>query len=116
MDLSFKELQKRDVVNVTDGKCLGHIVDLTLSFPKGVMIGISVPTKKCWLTRFGFGDRIFIESFKIKKIGSDVILVDLNAQPPKKVEPCEQLCNPCFAPPNKRDNGNFSEQPGGEYE
>ena len=26
MELSFKELAKRDVINVADGKCLGRIV------------------------------------------------------------------------------------------
>ena len=116
MELSFRELSKRDVVNVTDGKCLGHIVDLTLAFPKGIMIGISVPTKKTCFTKLGFGDRIFIESYKIKKIGSDVILVDLNAQPHKKENPCDALCNPCFNQPDNPSGGGFIHKTGGEYE
>ena len=92
MNLSFKDLSKREVINVTDGKCLGHIVDLTLSFPKGIMIGITVPSKKSIFNIFGLYDRIFIEEYKIKKIGTDVILVDLNAVP-VKVQP--NPCNPC---------------------
>ena len=46
MELSFKELKKREVVNVADGKSLGNITDLTLDFPKGVLTGIIVPGKK----------------------------------------------------------------------
>lgn len=92
MNLSFKELSKREVINVTDGKCLGHIIDLTLDFPKGIMTGITVPSKKSIFNCFGFYDRIFIEVYKIKKIGTDVILVDLNAVPIKP--PCKP-CNPC---------------------
>ena len=83
MDLSFKDLQKREVINMPDGRCLGHIVDLTLSFPKGVMIGITVPAKKSILNVFGFYEKMFIEDYKIKKIGSDVILVDLKSPPPR---------------------------------
>ena len=116
MELSFKELQKREVINVTDGKSLGNIVDLTLDFPKGILTGISVPTKKSCLSKLGFGDRLFVESYKIKKIGSDVILVDLTATPPKKVNPCDNLCNPFGnnAMPSPRLNNGLSD--GAEYE
>ena len=116
MELSFKDLQKRDVINVTDGKCFGNIVDLTLDFPKGILTGISVPTKKNCLTKFGFGDRIFIESYKIKKIGSDAILVDLTATTPKKNNPCDALLNPCFNNQASKKEGVFHSQTDGEYE
>ena len=46
MDISYRELQKRDVINLPDGKCLGKITDLVLKFPEGVMTGICVPGKK----------------------------------------------------------------------
>ena len=92
MNLSFKDLSKREVINVTDGKCLGHIIDLTLDFPKGIMTGITVPSKKSIFNFLGFYDRIFIEEYKIKKIGTDVILVDLNAVP---IKVPSKPCNPC---------------------
>ncbi len=94
MELSFKELSKREVVNVTDGKCLGHIVDLTLDFPKGIMSGITVPSKKSIFNCLGWYEKIFIESYKIKKIGKDVILVDLTASKPHKPQKnsCPPLC------------------------
>lgn len=78
MNLTFKELQKRDVVNVADGKCLGRITDLTLSFPKGIFKGITVPGRKTnCITRLFNKTEQYIEEKNIIKIGGDVILVDL---------------------------------------
>lgn len=78
MELSFKQLKKRDVINVSDGKCLGRITDLSLSFPLGTLTGITVPGKKtCFLLSFLSRSSIFISEKNILKIGGDVILVDL---------------------------------------
>ena len=86
MELSFNDLKKRDVINVSDGKCYGRITDLTLSFPKGVLTGITVPgSKKNCITRLFDRNRFFIEESKIIRIGNDVILVDLK---------CGDVCEP----------------------
>ena len=79
MELSFKELKKREVINVTDGQSFGCLVDITLDFPRGVLVGISVPAKRRGGI-FSIFDRstLYIEEKKILKIGSDVILVDIN--------------------------------------
>lgn len=84
MELSFKELKKREVINVADGKSLGNITDLTLDFPKGVLTGIIVPGKKLnCITKLFNRTEIYISQSKIIKIGNDVILVDLK---------CGELC------------------------
>ena len=77
MELSFNELKKRDVINISDGRCLGRMTNLKLKFPQGLLTGIYVPGKKRGF--FGFFDKseIFIEVNKILKIGGDVILFDL---------------------------------------
>lgn len=111
MELSFNELKKRDVVNVSDGKCYGKITDLTLSFPKGVMTGITVfgSKKNCFLRLFD-NNKIFIDEKKILRIGSDVILVDLKCgdtcdtgvkvgnkkPPPADIPPCPPF-SPCVS-------------------
>ena len=80
MQLSFRELRKKDVINVSDGRCLGRIIDLTLSFPQGILTGITVPGRKsCGFRLFDRND-IFIEENKILKIGGDVILVNLKGE------------------------------------
>lgn len=106
MELSFKELKKREVINVADGSSLGSITDITISFPTGIFTTITVPGK-----RQGFFSSIFSKSEmtiprnKIQKIGSDVILVNLNcgdtcsesvlANPKKEPPPCKPLFSPC---------------------
>ncbi|MBE5756555.1 MAG: YlmC/YmxH family sporulation protein [Clostridiales bacterium] len=91
MELTFSELKKRDVISLSDGKNLGHIVDLSLALPKGILTGIFVPSKKYFLC-FHSKDKLFIPERKIKKIGADVILVDLREEKPL---PCPPPCNPC---------------------
>lgn len=112
MDISFRELQKRDVINVPDGKNLGRITDLVLDFPRGVMTGIYVPGKKQGIfSRIFSRTEIFIDRSRIVKIGGDVILVDIRSvggnngvtvdkkpcpKPPHKPQnPCENLFGDC---------------------
>ena len=90
MELSFSELKKRDVVNISDGKCYGKMTDLTLSFPRGTLAGITVPgNKKNCIARLFDRSKIYIEEKKIVRIGSDVILVDLK---------CGEVCDPNVKP------------------
>lgn len=118
MELSYSELSKRDVINVADGRCLGRIIDLSLSFPRGVLTGITVPGRRNrGLFSFFDKSRIFIEVNKIIKIGGDVILVDLRCADTcapnvkvgdngKRVEHSPNHCpppNPC--PPKPCPNG-----------
>lgn len=114
MELSFKELKKRDVINIADGKCLGRVTDLRLCFPEGILTGISVPGKKS-IGLFSFLNKseMFIGVEKILKIGGDVILVDLRKgvkadkpciPPPKK--PTPPPCPPPH-PPHGRDEREF---------
>ena len=86
MELTYKELQKRDVINIADGRCLGRIVDARFDFPRGILIGIYVPAHKkrgffSWFDR----STLYIDVRRIKKIGGDVILVDI---------PCGAECLP----------------------
>lgn len=114
MELSFKDLKKREVINVADGSCLGNITDLTISFPSGVFTSIVVPGKRTNFFSFLFSkNEMIIERKKIQKIGSDVILVNLNcgdtcgdAIPanPKKPQP---HCKP-FCPPHDHSNNDIS--------
>ena len=129
MVLSFKELRKRDVVNIKDGRSFGKITDLKIDFPCAVMKGIVVSDKKCG-GLFGFlhKNEIFIDEKQIVRIGGDVILVnidhcesvapavvDINVKteasggtnkkstvkcpPCPKPEPPVSPCDPCCPPP-----------------
>lgn len=94
MELTYKELQKRDVINIVDGRCLGRVVDARFDFPRGMLIGIYVPARKN-RGLFSLFDKstLYIEVRKIKKIGGDVILVEI---------PCGGECLPstCVGKPD----------------
>ncbi|MBQ0099654.1 MAG: YlmC/YmxH family sporulation protein [Firmicutes bacterium] len=97
MQLSFKELKKRDVINVADGRNLGSITDLSLVFPSGMFTGITVPGKKVnWFLRLFQKSEMFIERSKIQRIGNDVILVNLK---------CGDFCADSVPANNKKPSG-----------
>lgn len=79
MILSYKELKKRDVVNIADGRSFGKITDLKLEFPRAELKGITVCEKKsCLLFRLWCKNEIFIDEKHIIRIGGDVILVNIS--------------------------------------
>ena len=104
MQLSFKELKKKDVINVLDARCLGRITDVIFRFPEAVLCAIVVPGKKKSLFSCFDKTKIVIEHNKIVKIGNDVILVKINCGdcysqdvncPPEKPKKCPPPPAPC---------------------
>ena len=77
MELSFCELRVKEVVNICDGKRLGNIIDLTFDSACARVTGIVVPAEKTFLSLFKSNNDIFIPYNRIRKIGKDVILVEL---------------------------------------
>ncbi len=108
MELTFKDLSKKDVVNVVDGKNLGRTTDIKLSFPKGVMVGIFVPGKKTnFITSLFCKSKIYIDRSFIIKIGGDAILVKLDgAGVPNEIEkpPKRNNSSPCLPCGNPFEN------------
>ena len=115
MELTYNELRKRDVINVSDGRCLGRIIDMRLDFPEGILVGIVVPGRKVrGLLKLFDRSQLYIDESRIIKIGGDVILVDMQCgdnclqsinintpNPPKpKPKPCPPPCPPCPPKPN----------------
>lgn len=89
IQLSFTELRRKDVVNMVDGRRLGRIVDIVFNV-KGQIIGLVTPGFRKLLF-FKATDDIFVPWCDIKKIGDDVILVELR---PQRVSPKEKCCPP----------------------
>ena len=119
MILSYKELRKRDVVNIADGRSFGKITDLKLEFPRATLKGIVVcERKRSGLLWFLCKNEIFIDESQIVRIGGDVILVNINhctvnipqvvdintkTEKPQnggnKFPPCPPSVPPCHVPP-----------------
>ncbi|GAW92132.1 YlmC/YmxH family sporulation protein [Calderihabitans maritimus] len=87
--LKVSDLRMRDVINVVDGRRLGYIKDIDVDLEKGRVKALILPGQSRFLGLFGRNDDIRIDWSKIKKIGVDVILVeikDFTAPEPKEQE------------------------------
>ncbi len=81
--MRVSDLRLLDIVNVKDGRRLGPIKDLDLDLERGVVKGIIVPGPSRSWGLFGGGktEDFFVPWDHVKKIGVDVILVDVNDLP-----------------------------------
>ncbi len=69
--------QKKQVINVCDGKCLGFICDLEIDPNTGEVIAIIVPNRS-GLFWWCIGKKDYVIPWcNIRKIGDDVIMVDI---------------------------------------
>lgn len=73
--MNLSELQNKDVVSMRDGTNLGRIVDAKID-DKGVIIEFVAEERK-FIKRFAPNSEIKFGFNNIKKIGSDVILIDI---------------------------------------
>jgi YlmC/YmxH family sporulation protein len=102
METTFLELKCKQVINVVDGKTLGHIIDIVIDIKSCKILGLIVPSPSSgWLSCFRTGKEIFIPFDCICKIGVDVILVELYVNndhvkppppPPPKKNDCKDDC------------------------
>lgn len=74
MEISFIEIREKEVVNIYDGKKLGHIIDIVFERETGKVQGVVVPGLKKFMRKT---EDIFVPIENLKKIGEDVLLVKL---------------------------------------
>ena len=77
--MKTSDLRAKEVVNMIDGKRLGHITDIEINVETGKLTAIVVPGSGRFLGFFGRNEEIVIPWDKINKIGLDVILVETAA-------------------------------------
>ena len=78
MGTKFTQLQCKEVICIADGRRLGFIEDVEVEVPEGRICAIIVPGP-CRL--FGLGScrsDFYIPWRCIRKIGPDIVLVDVN--------------------------------------
>lgn len=78
IESSFCDLRSKSVINVLDGKDLGHICDIVIEICSGQILGFILPVSKGLLSFFKGGEDLFVPYHNVCKIGQDVILVELN--------------------------------------
>lgn len=77
MEISFVDIREKEVINIYDGKKLGHIIDIMFDRQTGRVTGVVVPGIKRFMRKT---EDIFVPIENLKKIGEDVLLVRLAPQ------------------------------------
>ena len=77
MGCRISELQCKEVICVSDGRRLGFISDIEVEVPEGCVTAIIVPGPCRYLGIAGRKDDYRIPWNCIKRIGPDIVLVDV---------------------------------------
>ena len=75
--MKMSELQRKDIVNINDGRIIGRIIDAEISSTDGTLLNLIVEKNRYLKSMFSTESDLNIKFEQIKKMGSDVILVDL---------------------------------------
>ena len=76
--MKLSELQKKDIVNIKDGKKIGRIIDVIFDPTNGYMIRFVIESSHFVKNLFSNSEEITIKFTQIKKMGEDVILIDIS--------------------------------------
>ncbi len=76
--MKLSELQRKDIVNIKDGKLIGKIVDVEFDINNGYMIKFIIERAHFVKSLFTTTEEVTIKFTQIKKMGEDVILIDIN--------------------------------------
>ena len=71
------DFKQKEVINITDGKILWFVIDVQADFEKGEIHSIVVAKTGKIFNNVNSKSNITIEWKDIKKIGEDVILVEI---------------------------------------
>lgn len=72
------DLRQKEVINIIDGKRLGYVYDIEMDLRNGRVDSIIIPGDSKLLGLFGKSNDYVIPWENIKKIGMDIILVEMN--------------------------------------
>lgn len=75
--ISTSDLRQKEIINILDGRRLGFVSDIEVNLEKGRIDALIVPGPGKFLSFFGKDNDLIIPWHEIKKIGMDVILVEL---------------------------------------
>ena len=77
MGVKFTQLQCKEVICVANGERLGFISDIVAEVPEGIIAAIVVPGKCGFCGIVGRKDDYVIPWSCVKKVGPDIVLVDI---------------------------------------
>ena len=84
----FSELQEKEVINICDGKRLGYVEDLEFEKHTGKICTLIIPVEWCRWNVFAKTRAYYVPWRCIKKIGDDIILVEVDTDNISQEEMC----------------------------
>ncbi|MDP2892587.1 MAG: YlmC/YmxH family sporulation protein [Bacillota bacterium] len=78
--MRLSELRQKEVINIPDGKRLGCVCDLDMDICEGKICAIIVPGPSRFFSFFRAERGFVIPWCRIKRIGEDVILVEIDIE------------------------------------
>lgn len=76
MQFRFRDLRRKEVININDGSRLGPVADVDLRAPEGQIVAIVVYGPARFFGLFGRGEEFYVPWDCIQRIGDDIILID----------------------------------------
>ena len=77
MSIRFTELRCKEVICVSDGRRLGFVSDARIELPEGHIVALIVPGPCRFFGLWGRRDDYVIPWKCIKRMGPDIVLVDI---------------------------------------
>ena len=87
-EYSFSDLRTKRVINIIDGRELGHLCDIVFTCTGRVMYFVAPGRKSLFKSN---AENIYISWRNILKVGEDVILVELSQSNPVMCQSNEEL-------------------------
>ncbi len=78
--MKFTDLMCKEVICISDGRRLGFVSDARIELPEGKVLSITVPGKSRLFGLLGCRDDFVIPWGCIKRIGPDIVLVDIRPE------------------------------------
>lgn len=72
------DFRNKEVINLSDGRRLGFVSDVEINFEDGKVEAIIIPGEARLFGLMGNDNEFLIPWDRIKKIGEDIVLVDLD--------------------------------------
>ena len=73
----FSELRNKEVIHICEGTRLGYINDLSIDLESGRVLSVIIPGPCRFLGLFGRKDDFCIPWNCIRRVGPDIVLVDI---------------------------------------
>ena len=78
------DIRQKEVINISDGRRLGFVHDVEINLEDGRIEAIVIPGPSGLFGLFGRNNEFIIPWEKVRKIGEDIILVDMEEREMRK--------------------------------